>query len=184
MYRNDNNPESGVYTYTGNFGAGSYFKFCGEEYLGSYDNMYCAGTDGVLDFGDKGAFYIEGYATVTIDIINMTWKIEPYDASEIKTYSMMGPIGDFCAWDNEPLMDASSYDSHQWNGVFTFDNSTTVKFRGDRDWGGKNWGGAQPADIPFGQGIFDGPGATAPAGTYRIYFNDITGHYVIKKQAG
>ncbi|MFV0537267.1 MAG: SusE domain-containing protein [Dysgonomonas sp.] len=181
MFRNDNNVESGVYTYTGNFGAGCWLKFCGEQYLGSYDNLYSAGANGVLELGkDKGAFYIEGFATITIDIVNMTWKIEAYDASAAKSYTGVGPIGDFCAWDNEPLMSASTFDPHQWNGVFTFDNSTTVKFRGDRNWA-NNWG-AQAADIPFGKAVFDGPGATAPAGKYRIYFNDLTGHYVIKKQ--
>ncbi len=181
LFRNDNDVNSGVYTYTGNFGAGCWLKFCGEEYLGGYDNMYCAGENGVLDFGDKGAFFIEGYATVTIDIINMTWQIMPYDASGTGTYATIGPIGEFCDWGNEPPMTVSSYDAHQWNGTFTFDNTTTVKFRGDQDWG-KNWG-AQPTDLPFGHGIFDGPGATTPAGTYRIYLNDLTGHYVIKKQA-
>lgn len=181
MFRNNNDVTNGVYTYTGNFGEGCWLKFCAEEYLGGYDKMYCAGEGGVLDFGDAGAFFIEGYATVTIDIVNMTWKIDPYDASEAKTYSMMGPIGDFCDWNNEPLMDKSEYDGHQWNGTFTFENSTTVKFRGDRDWA-NNWG-AQPSDIPYGHGIFDGPGAAVPAGTYRIYFNDLTGHYTIKKQA-
>ncbi len=181
MFRNDNDPNNGVYTYTGNFGKGSYFKFCGEQYLGGYDNMYCAGENGVLEFGDKGAFYIEGYATITIDIANMKWTITPYDASGAKTYDTLGPIGDFCAWDNEPLMDVSAFDSHQWNGTFTFDNSTTVKFRGNRDWS-NNWG-AQPTDLPFGHAVFDGPGASVPAGKYRIYFNDLSGHYAIKKQA-
>lgn len=179
MFREGNDPEDGVYTYTGYF-KGTYLKFCAEEYLGSYDNMYCAGANGKLEVGDLGSFYAEeGFYTFTIDVKNMTWKLEPYDGSKAKTYTMMGPIGGFCGWDNEPLMTASAFDPHQWSITYTFTESTACKFRGDRDWT-NNWGG-QASDIPYGHAVFDGAGATIDeAGSYRIYFNDLTGHYVIK----
>lgn len=180
MFRDNNDGADGKYTYTGNFGTGVYLKFCAEEFLGGFANMYCAADGGKLEFGDTGAFYIAGYKTVTIDIINMTWKIEPYDAGNAKNYDIVGPIGGFCNWDNEPAMTPSAFDKHQWRINQAFTGSTACKFRGDRNWT-NNWGGGE-LDIPFGKAVFDGPGATVQeAGTYTIYFNDLTGHYVIKK---
>jgi len=181
MFRNDNDANNGIFTYTGYFSEeGSWLKFCAEEYMGSYDNMYCAGENGVLILGDAGAFFIEGFATVTIDIINMTWKIEAYDAAEAKSYEKIGPIGEFCNWDNEPALTKSAFDGHQWHGTVTFESSTTCKFRGNNNWP-DNWGGTA-VDLPYGKGFVDGPGATiSDPGEYHIYFNDLTGHYVIKK---
>lgn len=185
MYRNSNDIEDGIYTYTGYFANGNegiYFKFCAEEFLGGYNSMYCAGDGGKLEFGDTGAFYASpGYYTVTIDIINMKWTLTPYDVSRAKSYTSIGPIGGFCGWDNEPLMTKSAYDSHQWHIAYQFDAATACKFRGDKDWA-NNWGGGE-FDIPYGKGVFDGGGSSiSEPGLYDIYFNDLTTHYIIKKR--
>lgn len=183
-FKDNSDPLSGVYTYTGYFTTECYLKFSPEENIGSWDNMYYAGADGVLIKGasEGGAFYAApGYHTFTIDINNMTWSDATFDGSASKTFTQMGPIGGFCAWDNEPLLTNSTYDVHQWRGTFTFDAATTVKFRGDKDWA-NNWGDIA-SNLPFGKAYFDGAGAdVTEAGTYDIYFNDLTGHYVIKKQ--
>lgn len=183
-FKDNSDPLSGVYTYTGYFAAACYLKFNPEENLGSWDQMYYDGGNGTLVKGasEGGAFYATpGYHTFTFDIINMTWSDVAFDGSASKTYTQMGPIGGFCAWDNEPLFTNSTYDVHQWHGTFTFTDATTVKFRGDKIWA-NNWGDVAE-NIPFGKGYFDGDGANVPeAGTYDIYFNDLTGHYVIKKQ--
>lgn len=181
MFRNSNDYNDGTYTYSGYFKAGTYFKMVVEENMGGYDKMFCAGDNGKLVIGDLGAFYVpEGYHTINIDVKNMTWKIENFDGSNSLVYNSLGPIGGFCGWDNEPLMTQSSFDPHQWRINYSFNDATAVKFRANRDWS-KNWGG-KDADIPYGKGVFDGPGATVKeAGNYNIYFNDLTGHYVIKK---
>lgn len=183
VYRTDNDGNNRTYTYTGRLGAGIYFKFVPEESLGTY-KMYCRADEMGLVYEtlEGGAFYneVEGYYTVTLDLNAMTYTIEPYTGPTDRTYGKIGPIGDFSGWDNEPPMMKTAYDPHQWHGVFTFDNGTTVKFRGDNDWG-NNWG-AGSADLPWGAAVFDGPGAAVSAGTYRIYFNDLTGRYVIWPQ--
>ena len=181
-FRNSNNYDDGSYTYTGYFPKETYFKFCAEEYLGSYLNLYCAGAGGKLEFGDLGAFYVgKGYHTINIDIKKNTWEILDPAITSPKIYNELGPIGGFCNWDNEPLMTKSSFDPHQWKITYDFTSSSALKFRGNKDWG-NNWGGTDK-DIPYGKGVFDGPGATVQTtGKYDIYFNDLSNNYAIIKQ--
>jgi len=183
VYRTDNDENNRTYTYTGRLGAGVYFKFVPQEALGTF-RMYCREAEGTLVYEtlEGGAFYneVEGYYTVTLNLDAMTYTIEPYTGPTDRTYGRIGPIGDFSGWDNEPPMTKTAYDPHQWHGVFTFNEGTTVKFRGDNDWS-NNWG-AGATDIPWGLAVFDGPGAAVPAGTYHIYFNDLTGRYLIWPQ--
>lgn len=130
-----------------------------------------------------GAFYneFERYVTITINTKDLIYTITDFDASSAKVYNTIGPIGQFCAWDNEPPLSKSGYDPHQWSGTFQFDISTAVKFRGEHNWG-FNWGG-KDVDYPYGKAVFDGPGATVSIpGKYKIYFNDLTGHYAILQQ--
>ena len=183
MFRDNNNASDGVYVYTGYFATECYLKFCADENMGSWDNLYYAGADGLLIKGasDGGAFYAAAgkYYTFTIDVKNMTWLQEEYASENVKSFTTLGPIGGFCGWDNEPAMTQSTFDTHQWHLEYTFADETAVKFRGDKDWA-NNWGGTG-TELPFGKAIFDGPGANVKAGTYDIYFNDLTGHYVITK---
>ncbi len=182
LFRNSNEYTDGSYTYTGYFPQASYFKMVSEENLGAFDKMYCAGENGELTFGDLGAFYVEqGYHTITINTLDKTWNIEAFDGASKPVYSTLGPIGGFSGWDNEPLMTKSDFDPHQWRLDYEFTESTAVKFRADHDWA-KNWGGSD-LEIPYGHALFDGPGASLnELGSYRIYFNDLTGHYALIKQ--
>ena len=182
LFRNSNDYKDGEYTYTGYFPKETYFKMVSEENLGGYDKMYCAGENGELTFGDLGAFYVEaGYHTITINTLEKTWKIESFDGASKPVFQTLGPIGGFSGWDNEPLMTQSSFDPHQWRLEYEFTESTAVKFRADHDWA-KNWGG-NDLDFPYGHAVFDGPGASLnEAGTYKVYFNDLTGHYVLIKK--
>lgn len=184
MFRNSNDPKDEEYTYTGRFAANTYFKLIPDEALGT-DKMYCSNGDGTLTYEERadGSFYneTEGYKTLTINLADMTYTIENYNASSAPTYTTMGPIGGFCNWDNEPPMTVSAYDPHQWSITYTFEISTACKFRGDKDWA-NNWGG-DASDIPYGKGVFDGAGTdVSTPGTYKIYFNDLTHHFVILSQ--
>ncbi len=185
MYRNSNDPDDKTYTYTGRLAGNTYFKFIPQESLGTY-KAYCRKDDSTMTYEESsgGSFYNqnERYVIITINTQTLTYTITDYTESNItKVFNTMGPIGGFSNWDNEPLMTKSSYDPHQWNITYTFDVATACKFRGNKDWA-NNWGGTAD-EIPYGKGIFDGPGVNiAVPGTYKIYFNDLTGHYAVLQQ--
>lgn len=181
FFRNTNSKDDQTYTYTGRLAANTYFKFLPEESLGTYKAYgYKDTTNLVYEESSGGAFYneFEKYVTINVNLKNLTYTITDFDMTNAKNFGTIGPIGQFCNWDNEPPMTKSTYDPHLWSGTFNFDIATAVKFRGDRNWA-YNWGGME-TDYPYGKGFFDGPGAavTSP-GTYKIHFNDLTGHYII-----
>lgn len=184
MYRNSNAVDDHTYTYTGRLAAGTYFKFTPEESLGTY-KAYVRKDDSTLAYEESegGAFFneVERYVTITIDTESLTYSIVDFDIAGKPTFSTLGPIGGFTNWDNEPPMTKSAYDPHQWSGTFDISMATALKFRANKDWA-NNWG-ANSEDVPYGKAVFDGPGADISLpGTYKIYFNDLTGHYVILKQ--
>lgn len=185
MFRDSNNKDDRTYTYTGKLAANTYYKFTPKESLGTYKS-YCRKDDTTLVYEESSgrAFFneFEKYVTITINTQTLVYTIVDYiSPNTIKFYNTMGPIGNFCNWDNEPLMNKSAYDGHQWNGTFTLDVATALKFRGNRDWA-NNWGG-KDTEFPYGKAVVDGPGANLTVtGKYRIYFNDLTDHFAILPQ--
>lgn len=185
MFRDSNNKDDRTYTYTGRLAANTYYKFTPKEALGT-NKAYGRKDNTTLVYEESsgGAFYNqnEKYVTITINTQTLEYTIVDFTSPNTsKFYNTLGPIGNFCNWDNEPLMKKSSYDGHQWNGIFNLDVATALKFRGNRDWA-NNWGG-KDAEFPYGKAIFDGPGANIKVtGKYRIYFNDLTDHFVILPQ--
>jgi hypothetical protein len=194
MFRDDNDPNNPVYTYTGRIGADCYYKFCPEDALGSY-NMYCDNGNGQLiqETQDGGAFYnaTDGYKKITLNLKDMTYSIEDYDISNAQQWDMINFVGDFCGWgaDNaDPAMTPSEYDPHIWSLTVNVDNpGYGVKFRVDHSWDNR-WCPAVPTDIPYGKAEFnpttqDNNISIQEAGEYAVKFNDLTGHYnvMIKK---
>lgn len=132
---------------------------------------------------DPSSFPVDAdeYYTLEINVDEMTYSFEPYDESGDVTYDSMGIIGDATpnAWDDPDTdMTQSSFDPHIW-----FINSTELtdgelKFRAQDSWD-VNWG----ADTPLsGKATNDGPNIPVEAGTYDIWFNDITGRYILIPQ--
>lgn len=186
VFRDDNALTNGVYTYTGFFkkeGDGCYFKFCPEEFLGSWNYMYCNGANGVLTNGNKDAFSVPGdtYYTVNINLLHMTWEIVPLTEAPVE-YTKIGLMGVYNGWNEaeEAFMTQSSYDKHLWRTELQLP-AGVIKFRAESDWN-IAWGGGT---APYGKGdrASDSGNIDIPeAGTYTIYFNDITGHYIFLKQ--
>lgn len=171
------------FSFTGRFltDAGNEFKLL--ENLGAWQPQW--GDDqGALassaDLGnDPNSLLITGgtgYYTVEIDIEARTYSIASYDASGAATYTTIGLIGDGTpgGWDADTEMTQSSFDDHMWylNDVELVDGF--AKFRANGAWA-TNWG----AGTEFsGFGVQDGANIPVTAGTYDIWFNDLTGGYM------
>ena len=203
MFRNDNNPDNMVYTYTGRIGADSYFKFCREDGIGDWTKMYCMGDNGTLTFGDLTAFHItdEGYYTITIDLNAMTYTIQPFDMTGVNEWPIMGFVGAFCNWGDggsDPQMTprtvkvnngADIIDPHIWTWEGNLDNiDYGVKFRANHSWNDR-WCPKVPTDNPYGVVVHNPTDqdnnidiSAQGLGNYFVVFNDLTGHYYVKLQ--
>ncbi|MGQ1946532.1 SusE domain-containing protein [Geofilum sp. OHC36d9] len=191
MYRNSSSDDDYVYTYTGRFDDDTRFKLFPQSELGT-DNYYGAGENDVLLFGEapENDFYIEteGYYTLNINIENMTWNLEPYDASGAVIWPVINFVGQFSNWgvDNEPDMVASDYDPHQWTlDISLEDIDYGVKFRANNGWDDR-WCPQVPTDSPYGIADYNPSShdnnidlSEQGLGQYHVRFNDLTGHYVV-----
>ena len=186
MVRDPENPN--LYTYTGKF-LNDEFKVL--EQRGAWQPQWGIGPNGNLasseDLGeDPNVFEItdgEGYYTLTLDLDNLTFSIDPFDESGAATYSTIGIIGsattgDDTGWNQDIDLTQSTFDPHLWfiTDLELFD--AEAKFRAGDAWD-TNWG----ADTELtGFGTFDGPNIPVSAGTYDVWFNDIDGSYVFVSQ--
>ena len=105
----------------------------------------------------------------------------------------IGLIGEFCGWDNEPLMTRFSVDnSHLWKmdltlPALTGNNTHPVKFRANKSWDSR-WAATDPESVPYGKTIFlmgdeyDPNIILREGGDYQVIFNDLTGHYIFRKK--
>ena len=177
LYRDPENPN--VYYFTGKFNAGE-FKLL--EVLGQWQPQW--GLDGgeltsseILG-ADPGPFVIdsEGYYSFEVNVDEMTYSLEPYDASGAATYETIGVLGDATAngWDSD--IDMTQVNPHIWylNDVELITGK--IKFRAADAWD-VSWGtdsGALSDKTTLG-----GPDIPVEEGVYDIWFNDITGRYLL-----
>lgn len=171
-----------IFYFTGYFAAG-YYKFIEGQ---AWAPMY--GYDGsTLVYrpteSDPDPASIEvataGYYTITVNVEDLSFTMESYDASGANTYDSIGIIGPAQAggWDSDTDMTQSEFDPHIWY-ISDFElGDGEFKFRANDAWD-DNWGTA--SDALSGQANYGaGDNMTATAGTYNIWFNDITGRYIL-----
>lgn len=182
MFRSPDNEDA--YTFTGYY-LGANLKFV--EIKGQWAPQWGTNDDGATMFRrateddpDPGAFVIpaDGYYTVSFDLSDLsTFSMVAYDASGDDTYETIGILGDATpdGWDTDMDMTKSDFDPHIWyiNGV-TLTNGE-MKFRADNAWD-VDWGSNTPISGTGTQGGSNIP--VSVAGTYDIWFNDITGNYI------
>lgn len=177
----------GTLEYTGYFPAGAQFKFV--QVPGSWDTQmnYTNGdnlpdyiTDEDNDNHNVGVSE-EGYYTITMDTKNNKFTIAKYEGT-VKTFAQIFMPGDHNEWDItaaiNPMLQKGEV--HQWFVTdFTLAKAAGVKFMdGTSSWD-VNWGAA---DFPYGIGTQGGANIPVKAGTYDVYFNDISGvYYFIEK---
>ena len=181
LFRDAANPN--LYYYTGKFtgGADAAFKLIEEK--GLWAPQY-GGENGTLIYrpteaeADPAAIPVSttGYYTLTVNTDDMTYTLEPFDASGAATYASIGIIGDSTpnGWDSDIDLTKSAFDPHIWYIRNIELTDGFAKFRVDDAWD-TNWG----ADTPLvGQGTAGGPDIPVAAGTYDVWFNDITKRYI------
>ena len=88
-------------------------------------------------------------------------------------------VGDFNGWGADA--DLEKIAPNNWFiGNFVVETAGGLKFRANHDWG-TNWGATlNVADVNYAAGVINGDNIKVPAGTYNVFFNDITGEFVFQ----
>lgn len=112
-----------------------------------------------------------GYYKITLDDTSGEYTFTKLDDAPLAT---IGIIGDATpgGWDNDTDLVQDPNDPHVWTGTVTLTDGE-AKFRADDAWT-KNWGAAT---FPSGYGQADGPNIPVKAGTFAVWFNDLSGEY-------
>ncbi len=147
--------------------------------LGSWDEQ-AGSKDGGIVWNDGGSSNISvpenGIYTVKLDTKTQNLTIEKYSEA-VKDYATMFITGDFDSWKVATGMTAFSTfggaQNHDWVYDLTVTADGGVKFTSDNAWS-FNWGSTE---FPFGTGLAGGSNIPAKAGSYKVFFNDITGQY-------
>ena len=172
-----------VYSYTTKWTGDGNLKFWLDTQVGNWDACYGTQTDG--DNSDSGSLVNSGagaivvpekeaYYTFTADIDNMTYTWTKLDNQKQVRYSSLTLTGDFLNWGEGGAGALKETTPNNWYAQITIPSDGQIKFRsGDKWWGG-------PYDISeTNYGVADGgENMTIPAGTYDVFFNDITSQYV------
>ena len=176
-------------TYSGYFDENDYILILHNP--GSWDDRWGIDNDGNYvnsnsNNGNANAFQLgnSGYYTITLDTRTNSFSFEPINGSSIGVYNSITIVGAHNSW----MVDDGRYhmtdlnpnkENHDWIfRNFTLSNNTELKFAADNGWD-FSWG---TNEFPWGRGTNGGLNIAVEAGTYDVYFNDITGDYhFIKK---
>lgn len=115
----------------------------------------------------------DGYYKIVLDDASGNYTITKLTDTPFTTVGVIGsatPGG----WDSDTDLTQDPNDPHIWTGTVTLIDGE-AKFRADDGWT-KNWGGDT---YPSGFGTQDGPNIPVKAGTYAVWFNDVSGQYFI-----
>jgi hypothetical protein len=168
----------GIIEYVGYFTTGE-FKIIAPKGLVNW-NFGMAGGDlasGGFAYRDGGddpgniKVTIAGYYRITINTAENSMQSEVYKPeTPVKKYTSM-KIGD-----QSLNVVTTVAENHDWYAELTFAAPADLKFTADD---GTAWG---TSAFPCGVGTNDGGAISVAAGTYKVYFNDITGAYTFVEQ--
>lgn len=174
-----------VMSYTTKWKGAWDLKFWAGADFGSWDKAYGCAVDGdnspAGDIINSNAQSISApsaeFYTFTIDMTTMKYTWTKLDNQAPKEYTSISLIGDFNAWNGD--VDLTQVTPHNWYAKVSIPSDGGLKFRADHDWA-ESWGGIiNIADNYYGKVIYgSNDNMTVPAGTYSVYFNDITTEFV------
>ena len=159
----------------------------GEEKPTSYK-----GTTGKLEQGRNSYIFspAKKFYTFKIDLEALTYEWIELENQTPDTYTTISLIGGFNEWGGDVDLVAVDKAKHNWYVKLTLDAESELKFRADHDWA-VNWGFGDSAgawtvndDIWAKPCVMNGGNIKVPAGTYHVYFCDITGaaHFVAAEE--
>ncbi|MGB8704414.1 MAG: SusE domain-containing protein [Gillisia sp.] len=186
LFRDPNNEN--IYYFTGRFAGGADvegFKLL--ETLGAWQPQWGTNDGTTLavntgDGSDPSAFPVasDAYYSFMVNLDDNTYTFDTYDASSATTYDAVGIIGtattgDDNGWNDDIDLTQSDFNPHIWyiQNLELFDGE--AKFRANNAWD-VSWG----ADTALsGQGANNNdPNIPVTAGTYNVWFNDISQRYI------
>jgi hypothetical protein len=180
----DENGE-GQLSYTGFFGANDAVMLI--HHPGSKDDCWGYKPSGIFGHGGEEITAIktgqDGYFNIMLNTKTDSFYFYPYNSTAMmfNTINIVGYHSDWAVTDPTYNMTKLNPEKENHNWIFrnfTLANDSEVKFAADNDWS-NNWGAET---FPFGRGVQGGVNIPVKAGTYDVYFNDITGDYnFIKK---
>ncbi|WP_297509602.1 SusE domain-containing protein [Flavobacterium sp.] len=193
LWRNPSN--SSLYEFTGYFvgGGGGTSEFKILETLGLWQPQWGTNDGGAqsgalagnpaTQSGDPGVFKITGPSGYYKFSMNMatgvrTFSITPYTGSTSTTYSVIGMIGSAAGgWadSNQINMTPLASDPHVWYANNVALANGELKFRANNGWT-VNWGSNTEYS---GTGTQGGPNIPVTGTTYNVWFNDLTGQYML-----
>ncbi|MBQ7472451.1 MAG: DUF5115 domain-containing protein [Prevotella sp.] len=183
-------PESNtVASYVSKYSGAWDLKLWKQEDLGNWDNCWGCKDDGCAD--PSGAIITSGsqaisapsaeYYIFTVNTATMQYTWTRLDNQNPTEYTLIGLIGGFNSWGSD--LEMTQVTPHNWYAEATFDGATELKFRANGGWD-VNWGAAVDTSNEsyfFGLGTQNGPNISVPAGSYKVFFNDITGRFAFLK---
>lgn len=204
FYVSKDNPTT-QFSYTCSWPGAWDLKIWATSDIGNWDKAWGTVTDG--DGSDSGTLYdnVNGgqansfqaptkneYYTLNIDMANHAYSWTKLDNQNPTEYTNISMIGGFNDWNGDlDLQHASDGNVHNWFAHGAALKAGEFKFRANHAWT-IGWGkdesntnyyeGVSGSLTAYGVGVTgDGlPNLTIPAdGTYSVYFNDITGQFVL-----
>lgn len=179
-----------VLSFTTKWTGDANLKIWKDSNFGNFDNAFgCASGDGVSTAEGKlkvngGAIVCpekNAYYTFTADFSTMTYKwtkLANQNPTEFKYVSLIGVDG---KWGDDDDIDLTQVAPHNWYLAKQKIPAGGLKIRADHKWRDDgNWGFGKDQNYESkGTLISSGTSGniSVPAGTYNIYFNDITGAY-------
>ncbi|MBP5687712.1 MAG: SusF/SusE family outer membrane protein [Muribaculaceae bacterium] len=175
-----NSDGDGLLEYYGYFPAGGEFKIL--EEAGYWDNVIGGGDEngGQVYSGNTGNYpdniHINqgGYYKISLNTVSKTMTMT-HLADNQASYSSITMPGEYQGWDvtGNAMTALAQTDNHDWFAYLNLDSASELKFAAgiwDHNWG--------IAEFPYGKGVIDGPNIPAQAGSYCVYFNDLSGDYM------
>ena len=135
---------------------------------------------------NAGAIHVPetGYYTLTLDFKNQSYTWTKRKNQDPKTYQQISLVGAFNGWNPaDTQYDMTEIAPHNWfiKGVVL--TAGELKFNADDAWT-DSWGNpeANIGDKNYGETIYNAGNMNVPAGTYDVFFNDITGEFVFQSK--